>query len=390
MSTEGSALAEGVKRMQANDLQGARAVFQSMIQANPSDGKAFGYLGIVKARMGDSRGGILDLQQAVRLQPYDAGALYNLAVALAQVNRTADAREALQQALKLEPGNTRARAALDKLGQTAVVAQQPAYVPQPAAPAYASGPQPLTGGMPLASPQPLTGPQPLAGGMPLTAPQPLTGPQPLGAAMPLTGEAVAPANYSAPPTSYGTPPSPYGAPPSPYGASGGQTYGGQAPAYGGAPSIYGGPGAASMYSPAAMKAYNAPSAGTRILRGIGWGALMGQIWTVYIAIGVLVFGGLAAAASGPGAGIVGLSMIVVVVLAAVGNAFMFAVAGFIIGAANMDDDGGAIVGIIVSLLIVGGQFLIGMRGIAGLIIGVFIAISFGRQIGGQIANKCQA
>jgi len=354
--------------MQANDLQGARAAFQLAIQHDPDNGKAFGYLGIVKSRLGDSTGGILDLQQAVRLQPTDSDALYNLAVALAQANRVADAREALQYALSLEPANTRVRAALDKLNATAVVVQQAAYAPPPSAPLVAS---PLGGGVSVGSPMPLSGPQPL------TAPQPLTG-APLGGPMPLTGEAIAPANY-------GTP-SPYSAPPSPYGTPGGTMYSGPAPAYGGPPSVYGGPGmAGSQGRQLGQFAKPPPTTGQRIGRGLLWGALLGQMWTVYIAV-VLIIGGLALAGLGAG-GLITISIALVLFVVALVNAFVFGIAGSIIGAADMDEDQGAVVGIVASLFIVGGQFLLGMRGGLGLVLGIIFAISFGRGVGIGIAKQ---
>jgi hypothetical protein len=365
MSGDASALAEGMKRMQASDLQGARAMFQEAILTNPSNGQAHGYLGIVKTRLGDPQGGLLDLQQAVRLQPNDAAALYNLAVALAQVNRTEDARGALQHALTLDPTNAKARAALDKLGATAVVSQpqQPAY----ASPQSAYSPPPPAGA---------SGAMPLAGAMPLTGPQPLTGAQPLSGPMPLTGQPMPPSSYSTPPSSYGVPPSSYGSP---------------APAYGGAPSVYGGPGRpGTTYSPPMGRGYSAPSTGTRIGRGIGWGALLGQTWTIYIGVWLMVLWGMLSALGGSG-GIIGLGIGVVLFIIALGNAVVFGLAGLIIGAADLDDEAGAIVGIVASLLIVGAQYLLGFRaGFMSIIFGVMFAVSFGRGVGAAIANKCQA
>jgi hypothetical protein len=138
------------------------------------------------------------------------------------------------------------------------------------------------------------------------------------------------------------------------------------------------------------RGYAAPTAGQRIGRGLGWGMLLGQMWTLYIAVVLMVLGGIGAATSGgAGAGLIGLGIAVILVLVAIGNAFVFGIAGFIIGAADMDDDAGAIVGIVASLLIVGGQFLIGLRGGIGLIAGFFFAISFGRGVGAAIAKKVQ-
>ena len=59
------------------------------------------------------------------------------------------------------------------------------------------------------------------------------------------------------------------------------------------------------------------------------------------------------------------------------------------GAANMTAETGAVLGIVVGLLVVGLQFLIGVRGIVGVVIGVFVAISLGRYVGAGIANKVQ-
>jgi hypothetical protein len=113
------------------------------------------------------------------------------------------------------------------------------------------------------------------------------------------------------------------------------------------------------------------------------------MWTIYIAVGLLVLWGLLSAASGEG-GIIGLGIGVVLLLVVLANAFIFGFVGFIIGAANMDDDAGAIVGIVAALLVVGGQYFIGFRTGPGLIFGVIFAISFGRGVGAAIANKVQA
>jgi hypothetical protein len=147
------------------------------------------------------------------------------------------------------------------------------------------------------------------------------------------------------------------------------------------------PSGATYAPPGAYQA--PPSSAQRIGRGIGWGILYAQVWTIYRAVGLLIFGGLAAATStnGQDATIIGLGIGVVLVLFALFHAVMGAVAGLLIGATNATEDSASVIGVVASLLMVGAQYLVGLRAGVGLIIGLFIAVSFGKYMGSNIAKK---
>jgi hypothetical protein len=117
-------LDEGIRALQSGDLDRADPLLNAAVAANPTDGRAHGYLGICKARRGDIAGSITSLQESARLQPSDATAQFNLAVALVQAQRTGEAREALQRVLTLDPSNSKALAALQQL-DAASTAQTP-------------------------------------------------------------------------------------------------------------------------------------------------------------------------------------------------------------------------------------------------------------------------
>src|SRR5438105_10024227 len=96
-----SPLDEGLRSLQSGDYQSAQNQLQRAVALNPSDGRAFGYLGVTQCRLGDLTGGIRSLQEAARLQPAEAAAQYNLAVAQTQAGRNDEARGAFTEALRI-------------------------------------------------------------------------------------------------------------------------------------------------------------------------------------------------------------------------------------------------------------------------------------------------
>ena len=51
-------LSDGTRALQAGDLERADSLLIAAVAANPSDGRAHGYLGICKARRGDMAGSV--------------------------------------------------------------------------------------------------------------------------------------------------------------------------------------------------------------------------------------------------------------------------------------------------------------------------------------------
>ena len=67
-----NALNEGIRLLQANDLQAAIGALGQAAREAPSDGRAYAYLGIAQCRLGELGAGVASPQQAARLQPQAA------------------------------------------------------------------------------------------------------------------------------------------------------------------------------------------------------------------------------------------------------------------------------------------------------------------------------
>ncbi len=353
------ALEEGVRLLQSNDFTNALAALQQAIQQNPQDGRAYGFMGIAYARLGDLNASVWALQEAARLQPQDSTAQYNLAVGLMQAQRTGEAQGALEQALRLNPNNDRAHAALQSLS-AAPLTPAPYPQAQPQATAYPAPAYP-TPPMPAPAPQPGYAPNAAPAPMPLNVPPPMS----------LSGEpmpAPAPnyANYSVPSASNMPPPN-YA------GTAGGMGY---APTGTPAPNMGG-----MQYAPqpqAQRRVSEPPSAGKRVLRGLGWGAVFGQWWTLWEMISSLLWH------SGEHAFI--YYVIAILILAPI-FAVMGSIMGLVIGAMDAHQDTGAIVGVVFGLIILGLKFFLMQSGTVFL--GIFFWVVTGRFIGSNIAMRVQ-
>lgn len=376
--TDGPAalLDDGIRALQAGDMDRALSLLNASVAANPADGRAHGYLGICKARKGDLAGSVNSLQEAARLQPSDPMAQFNLAVALMQAQRTDEARAAFQAVLALDPSNAKAQQGLQQLGAGA----QPA---QPAAPTAPPAWNPQARGVDLSAPagsydltQPVPTQQP--GPVPLTGepynPQPTIQPaQPLGGqpyqqptqSFPPPAQPYLPQGHPYQQPGYGAPPpSPY--PPQP---TGGMRY--TAPV--------------QQFAPAGAP----PSAGLRIARGVGWGALLGQCWTIWILIRIGLGLGTISLSGNAEADTAKNLFIFFTIGAVIGYAILGGLVGLIIGAGNLTADVGAAIGIGASIIQMGLQFFLGLRSGPGLIFGIFLAIAVGRYVGTTIAGRVQ-
>ena len=347
-------LNDAMRLLQQGNAAEASALLEAETQSNPQNGVAFQYLGVARSQKGDIAGGIVALHEASRLMPQNAGVLYNLGVALAQARQTDEARMMLERSVALDPTNAKTRAALEKLG-----------FPIPVAPTPTPAPAPLSGGydldlgvtvpMPTYQPSVPPAPAPAPVSQPTAMLGTIGGPPALGtigggpAMLGTIGGGPAPQPQSAP---HPMPPPAY-APPS----SGMGSYTPQNNAYTGtlptaSSSNLGGDAiGGGMYVPPAAISHQMmgrePNTGERISRGVGWGALFGQWWTLWIIVfDILIYGFKDSSAHPLGA--VLLSLFFAVFFAAIG-----AIAGLIIGAINGDEGSGAIVGIVAALILFG-------------------------------------
>jgi tetratricopeptide (TPR) repeat protein len=208
---------EGNRLLQAGQFADAARVLGVVVQREPQNGAAFGSLGIALIRIGQLNEGLNALGQASQLQPTDPAAQYNVAVGLMQANRQSEAIPFLEYTLSLAPDHQRARQMLESLKSV---------TPAPG---------------------------------PVTSESSETGEVGLAA-----GQSAVYSNSA-----------PFGAQPnSSYGSS---SYSAQTPISG--PVIPASqPG---MNFKPAEEVFEAPSTGTRLLRGLGYGALIGQYWTAW-------------------------------------------------------------------------------------------------------------
>lgn len=305
--------ADGVRMLQAGDILGATAAFQQAVDENPDDGRSRAFLGVCHARRGDSIAAIAELEQAVRLLPDDAATRYNLALAFYQARRTDEARSELNQTLTLNPEHTGARDLLSRMEQSEAAGAGTVTSAPGSAPEGQS-----SGGAGAAS-------EPEAFG---------SGP-------------------GAEPLSWG--PAPQAAPSAPAPAPSGMAY-----------------------TPTAAEAFQeAPGLGIRILRGVGWGALHAQWWTLLMVFWDSIYGriplgsGTAVAAAGYG----------------VFFALCGAVVGFIIALVDGDDEMGAKVGVGAGLLLLGVEYLQYRSPL--ILVNIFFWFFTGRFIGAAIGSRVQ-
>jgi hypothetical protein len=121
-----------------------------------------------------------------------------------------------------------------------------------------------------------------------------------------------------------------------------------------------------------------PSSGLRFMRGIGWGILFGQWWTLWTIISSFIW------SQGKESTAV---LIVYFVIMAFAYAFVGALVGLVIAGMNADPGVGAIVGVVAGLLFCGLEVFV-MHSAAGFINVIFYYFT-GRYIGANIAARVQ-
>lgn len=87
-----------IGRLQAGDLEGARAILERVLDADPENGRAWNVLGIVRQRAGEPEAAAQAFERAVDDSLYGPQAMFNLGVALAAVGEPEDAFRWLERA----------------------------------------------------------------------------------------------------------------------------------------------------------------------------------------------------------------------------------------------------------------------------------------------------
>lgn len=309
---------EGVRLLQAGEVTGALHTLRQAVSQNPTDGKAYGYLGVGYARLGDYSLAVTALQHAVRLLPNDASMRFNLGMTLFQAQRYAEAKPELELALSLNPNHTGARDLLDRIVNLGAAAAASTASP-PASPGLGQPHAQPMGAVSASPPPPLS-----PGGAPAWNPAPTAG---MSAAPPMPSWSTAPSSGSGAPAAELSPPGMAPGPAHPVAGI---------PPAGGAESLSAPSAGGLHYIPADIGAAEgrAPGMGRCLLRGWLWGIVFGQYWTLWQLISGVLFGHVGNPGFWP----------YLLVFAFV-NAFFGSLTGIVIGACKAQERSAAVIGV---------------------------------------------
>ncbi len=154
--------------------------------------------------------------------------------------------------------------------------------------------------------------------------------------------------------------------------------------------VLGAPGVYTPYAPADSGAYTpfpgggvrtrmqAPTVGQRIGRGLGWGLVYGQWWTLLNTFWFIVYGGLSNATGA----------MIYIVLSMIVFTFMGSLTGLIAAVIDADTNVGSIIGVVAGMILFAAEyFLIGGSPLS--LINVFFWFFTGRFVGRMVAAKIQ-
>ncbi len=306
-------------------------------------------LGAQALQAGDFEGAIPHLTAAREEDPSDYMAAAYLGAALGRAGRHGEAVEVLRDAAQLQPGSDAAQhnlgVALRQAGRVddamaayrQALARDPAYTrSRDALAALGAGTETVPSrGLQTAPPWPGGGPPPAA------APDSMAGQPP---------------PWTAPGTPSAAPP-PWQMPPAPQGMH--------------------------VAESTAAPSLAAPSTGLRILRGIGWGLVYAQIWTVLFIFWGLVWGG----AKGQLKDVDGVMLVVLFI----GLAFIFgfcgSLVGLIIGAINAEEGAAVAAGVGMGLLL--GLLEVWLEQNPRLFVNMIFWFFTGRMVGAGVWGRVQ-
>jgi hypothetical protein len=387
----------GVQALQAGDLEKAIADLRAARDEDPSDYNTLTYLGAALDRAGHTEEAVEELQRAAALQPRTASAHYNLGVALEKTGRSQEAIAAYSKSIAVDPRHARAREALTRLGVSPTLPAGGAGTPGtprdrpsgplslPRAPATGSAGEapaaPAPEGIPAAPVQ-----LPDQGG-PATSitPAPPLAPEPPGPS-PIAAEAAAP--RAAPAADAGplaATESPTEADEAPTGMRGSSMewkvneigHGAEAAAWPEQPASDKETTAADAEPEGA--APGGPGRARRAIRGLGWGALYGQWWTLWIVFwDYIVGGGFSRPGVSPALAIIGL----VCLYGLAGS-----IAGLIIGGTNVEFGPAIGIGVGVGALL--GLAEVISKGQLMAVVNLVFWVITGRFIGAGIWGRVQ-
>lgn len=97
--TSSANTAKGIKALQANDAQGAKAYLDAALKANPRDAEALHYMGVAQEQLGDKAGAEKSYKDALKIKPDLSEATGNLAALYIDAQKWDDAIALLKPAV---------------------------------------------------------------------------------------------------------------------------------------------------------------------------------------------------------------------------------------------------------------------------------------------------
>jgi len=123
VATVAEVFALALQKQQAGNFSHAEQLYRQILQAEPSNANAWGYLGSVSQAQGKLKEAEFSFRRVAQLLPDNASAHNCLAVVLVQQNKPDEAAASLQEALRCQPENAETHnnlgSVLARLGRTA-------------------------------------------------------------------------------------------------------------------------------------------------------------------------------------------------------------------------------------------------------------------------------
>lgn len=111
-NTPDSLLAQALALHQRHELEGARALLEQALAADPRHAGALHALGVIRAQGGDAAAALGCFDRAIACDPAHDMAHFNRGIALTELGRTDEALRSYERALEIRPGFAKARSNL--------------------------------------------------------------------------------------------------------------------------------------------------------------------------------------------------------------------------------------------------------------------------------------
>jgi tetratricopeptide (TPR) repeat protein len=114
-TSAGGLAQQGIVQFKQGNMQAAMGQFRAAVQANPKDGVAHDYIGVILGESGRLNEAIVEFDQAIRLDPGLPDPHFHLGLAYKETGRINDAISEYQEALRLNPAMLEAQYSLSAI-----------------------------------------------------------------------------------------------------------------------------------------------------------------------------------------------------------------------------------------------------------------------------------